>query len=705
MGFFMSDINFCNTKEQLNHLGEVVTGKVDGSPTGADIDTSTLPYTGQVRKTLPALEAEYEQSITDKEAEADAAIDEYRLTNKGDYAAGITLENKFEFITYNGESYFATNPPYTTTATTPDNDTGNLFIGGYVSQTQAESIASDVLSDEVSAYTDIVYKASGGNSAVDNMLNESPLASAIGEAIRTNGTLFAKDSAGTPLTLDNFRAFNAIDISAFLTSFDGTLDSTDKVQEAIDGAAGSTAVIFNTTLRIDGSLVIPKGVTLALVNSSFDLIGDIEINGRIESERVRIFNYTGNIEDHVKGFCDNDVIYPEWFGGEQSPDDAPIDCTDGFNDALRYAYESKVYNVLMKGGASKNFPSGPRYYVTSINVPARVWLRGESRDETFIKQIDGTENLPVVTDWSVTGADRVKLGQFQIDCNDNTGSSGVMLGFNPAFVWGIEGWAADLRIRNFDAYGFIARSSVTQIFRLTCDSSSNNSVGLRMEGGSTFVYTYITNNVGASVEFLGSGHKIYGFHTESNNINYLVKWRTGAVGCSIIGSAFVRNSNNPVEGLFVFEENTIRNGFYDFYQTGNNDGSVPTVSDEEYRVYDNVGDVTDYKQGGSQTPIGIIDDGDTTSEQIRIKPSNSTYTYVGTNTLAYFRLPAHNTRSISQEITLFNATSFDIEARPDETDIGESIFYGLTETAKIPARTSVTFRYVDDMIVYSPYIP
>lgn len=170
MGFFMSDINFCNTKEQLNHLGEVVTGKVDGSPTGADIDTSTLPYTGQVRKTLPALEGEYEQSITNKEAEADAAIDSYRLLNKGAYASGITLESKFEYITYNGEAYFATTPPYTTTATTPDAD-GNLFIGGYISQAS------------ISAYTDLVYKSSGGNSAFENMVAGIPVISSIGETV------------------------------------------------------------------------------------------------------------------------------------------------------------------------------------------------------------------------------------------------------------------------------------------------------------------------------------------------------------------------------------------------------------------------------------------------------------------------------------------------------------------------------------------
>lgn len=152
MGFFMSEINFCNTKEQLNHLGEVVTGKVDGSPSGADIDTSILPYTGQVRKTLPALEGEYEQSIADKETEADAAIDAYRLLSKGPYSPGITLEDKFQYVTYNGESYFAVNPPYTTTATTPDVD-GNLFAGAYLTEARADEryMFSDLLDENASA--------------------------------------------------------------------------------------------------------------------------------------------------------------------------------------------------------------------------------------------------------------------------------------------------------------------------------------------------------------------------------------------------------------------------------------------------------------------------------------------------------------------------------------------------------------------------
>lgn len=114
MGFFMSEINFCNTKEQLNHLGEVVTGKTNGSQAGADIDTSTLPYTGQVRKTLPALEAEYLEAIRNAGGEP---------LNGGLWAAGQTFTAYNQYMVYNGVPYkplTTTTLPYGPTGSTPD---------------------------------------------------------------------------------------------------------------------------------------------------------------------------------------------------------------------------------------------------------------------------------------------------------------------------------------------------------------------------------------------------------------------------------------------------------------------------------------------------------------------------------------------------------------------------------------------------------
>ena len=243
MGFFMSDINFCNTKEQLNHLGEVVTGKVDGSPTGADIDTSTLPYTGQVRKTLPALEGEYDQSIADKEAEADAAIDSYRLLNKGPYAPGITLESKFEYITYNGESYFATNPPYTTTATTPDAD-GNLFAGGY---TTLEAVANKI-----------------GNS---NLLSNSNFLTPSPDAITHPNATPESYVAGTQI----FSGVYAGDSGCTVTLIDGRVNCTAgdyKFKLPNTGGLERVPVFTSSVSDYDG---IPKttGVSHALVADEY----------------------------------------------------------------------------------------------------------------------------------------------------------------------------------------------------------------------------------------------------------------------------------------------------------------------------------------------------------------------------------------------------------------------------------------------------
>lgn len=63
--------------------------------------------------------------------------------NLGKYQAGILISDSLEYVVYNGESYFATNPPYTTTATTPDNDTGNLFVGGYLTIKSSAEVFSN----------------------------------------------------------------------------------------------------------------------------------------------------------------------------------------------------------------------------------------------------------------------------------------------------------------------------------------------------------------------------------------------------------------------------------------------------------------------------------------------------------------------------------------------------------------------------------
>jgi hypothetical protein len=301
----MSDINFCNTKEQLNHLGEVVTGKVDGSPTGAGIDTSTLPYTGQVRKTLPALEGEYEQSITDKEAEADAAIDAYRLLSKGPYTAGITLEDKFQYITYSGESYFAINPPYTTTATTPDVDS-NLFAGGYLT------------SQQLSLYTDITYKASGGNSAVENMVSGVPIEASVGDITSTGNTTWERVSLSTPSLISDFRPFTALNVDDCGADRYGISLSDDAFEYALNTPydvvmSDGTYLIsreapfpsykefygqgYRTTIALsfDDDDGIMFSIPAGQFAYSWKIYGFRAINAPGKSERARLINVNGSL--------------------------------------------------------------------------------------------------------------------------------------------------------------------------------------------------------------------------------------------------------------------------------------------------------------------------------------------------------------------------------------------------------------------------
>lgn len=158
-------------REKLDVLYDYVTNDsnqiqlLDTYPLGSKV-TIVFEDIGQSSDTyLKKIEAEQEYGDHTKQANRDTAnshpasaisttegdsvqgvLDSHGIksVDKGDYAPDIELTTKYDYVKYNGKSYFATNPPYTTTATTPDNDTGNLFVGGYVHQAQAEVIATEI---------------------------------------------------------------------------------------------------------------------------------------------------------------------------------------------------------------------------------------------------------------------------------------------------------------------------------------------------------------------------------------------------------------------------------------------------------------------------------------------------------------------------------------------------------------------------------
>lgn len=217
MGFFMSEINFCNTKEQLNHLGEVVTGKVSGSPTGAEIETSTLPYTGQVRKTLPALEQEYISAI--QSAGGDAL-------NNGAWAAGQTFTAYNQYMVYNSVPYkpkTTTTLPYGPTGSTPDEN----FVQPFTDVTRNDL---DIVSRKVA-----VYAASSTSDMVigkhvhwvDSSDDVTPL---VGDTWLVDGKTWVRQSASSGDISD----FSQVDRLEF-----------DTVQNMIDSINGTNTEVYD----------------------------------------------------------------------------------------------------------------------------------------------------------------------------------------------------------------------------------------------------------------------------------------------------------------------------------------------------------------------------------------------------------------------------------------------------------------------------
>ncbi|AUR92880.1 pectin lyase fold/virulence factor [Vibrio phage 1.178.O._10N.286.45.E12] len=129
--------------------------------------------------------------------------------------------------------------------------TGQYFTA--LQNTTADPVGDDVnwrvviSIDSLSQYTDIVYKASGGKSAIENMIEDfalNPLMRNIGTVIKTGGTTWVYEDSTGPITHLNFRAFDAVNV----------MDCGAKG----DGTPCADAFIYATTLRCN-TIYVPDG--------------------------------------------------------------------------------------------------------------------------------------------------------------------------------------------------------------------------------------------------------------------------------------------------------------------------------------------------------------------------------------------------------------------------------------------------------------
>lgn len=158
------------------------------------------------------------------------------------------------------------------------------------------------ITKEITKITDIVYKSSPGKSAVDNMIDGNPLSAAIGDICKTGGTTWEFFDSTGPVTLDNYRALNAVNISDFKKDTD--VDDTASIQAVFD-LGGKVEIAPLRSYEISETLTVKKERTqinlggIEIKNSVNDKLmlqfGDPSVtNGFAKNCKLENFKLTGN---------------------------------------------------------------------------------------------------------------------------------------------------------------------------------------------------------------------------------------------------------------------------------------------------------------------------------------------------------------------------------------------------------------------------
>jgi len=243
------------------HLGRVVNSK---DALGNPITTSTN-RTGGTNRTLDALEADYLEAI---QGAGGIPI--------GTWTAGVTTFNAFnEYAIYNGIPYkprTSATLPYVAQGANPTTGPDDANVQPYQEITEAQVVA--VVEETIPDLTNIVYKASGGNSAVENMIAGVPIAISVGDTASTGAGSWKRIASNGGVS--DFIPLNGVWISDFGDTLDGVNDSTQQVKDAFEYAS-------NNGLRT------VKGEGVALISSQIDITSHFNCGGAFTFLRASAF--------------------------------------------------------------------------------------------------------------------------------------------------------------------------------------------------------------------------------------------------------------------------------------------------------------------------------------------------------------------------------------------------------------------------------
>ncbi|AUS00794.1 coil containing protein [Vibrio phage 1.278.O._10N.286.54.E8] len=156
------------------------------------------------------------EAATTVETQIRERVGIYKVGNISDYA-GQQLQEAEKINSYqypdNSDDWYGVKDGATFPITIPANPSSD---NGW-------ALINALTSYSLSNYTDIVYKASGGNSSVENMIAGVPIAADIDNICKTGGTTFKRVSKSNPSNLSDF-----IPLTPKLTT------DFSSIQEAID---------------------------------------------------------------------------------------------------------------------------------------------------------------------------------------------------------------------------------------------------------------------------------------------------------------------------------------------------------------------------------------------------------------------------------------------------------------------------------------
>lgn len=233
--------------------------------------------------------------------------------NKGFWDENPTLINEDDFVVERntGDCFGAITTPYLVDSSTNPNPSALLPNPDTGSSGELFDASKFISAENINNYTDIVYKSSGSNSAVENMINGVPLSVKIGGTCSTGGTTWLRNG-GDGSSLSDYTPQGVVYVSDFKLS---TGDSAG-LQEVLDLSGDIvvphlTNIIIddqcnvksNTRLTIDGSITTTKHGYDALV---CDAVSDVEISGNGFISGIGLFpekTLNGQSGAGEKGYC------------------------------------------------------------------------------------------------------------------------------------------------------------------------------------------------------------------------------------------------------------------------------------------------------------------------------------------------------------------------------------------------------------------